>query len=342
MDDASMSGTDGLTVAIVGATGSVGQDLLATLQRSRLPVASWRLLATRGTKTPRIQVGDQNVTVHALPEDSRGSPLWEGVDLAFLAVPPTVAAKHGPVLMERDVPVIDLSGALADRAPVAVMAARALDMMTFGENQAAVSPSPAGVLLSTLLGPLRDLGAISARGTLLLSAGVAGRDGVEELSGQVISLFNQGEPPRQVFPTGLAFDLLPQAGTLQDGWTEVEGRAVAEVHAVLGPPAIPIAVTAVVMPLFSGIAVSLYVEFAVTPDLETIRTVLAAVPTLQVGDPAPGPRRLAGKPQAVVGRLRLDPAGAGLHLWAAADNLRFGASSNALSIALALWRDGRL
>jgi aspartate-semialdehyde dehydrogenase len=331
-----------LTVAVVGATGSVGRDLVSTLDRSSLPIDGWRLIATRGTRTPRMEVGDADLPVHALPADSGGSPLWEGVDLAVLACPPEVARAHAPALLERDVPVVDLSGGLADRAPIAVPAAGATGLDGFGDARAIVSPSPGAVLLATLLHPLRELGATAARGTLLLSAGHAGRDGVEELSGQVVSLFNQGEPPRKVFPTGLAFDLLPQAGPATDGWLEVERRVAAEVEAVLSPPAPALALTSIVAPTFTGVSVALHVDFGHAPPMEAIRQVFGVMPTLQLADPAPGPRRLAGKPRAVVGRLRLDPSGEGLHLWASADNLRFGASGNALAIALGLYREGWL
>lgn len=331
-----------ITVAVVGATGSVGRDLIATLSRSSLPIGEWRLVATRGTRSPRMEVAGEDLPVHALPADSAGSALWEGVDLAFLCVPPEVAEAHAGVLQDRDVPVVDLSGALGGKAPLAVPAAGLDGLGDFADAGAIVSPSPAAVLLTTVLHPLRALGATGAFGTLLLSAGLAGRDGVEELSQQVVSMFNQSEAPRKVFPTGLAFDVLPQVGSTEDGWTATERRAIAETATLLGPPRFPLGVTAAVVPTFSGVAASLFVSFDVTPDLESVSRIIEAVPTLQLADPAPGTRRLTGRARAVVGRLRRDPSGQGLHLWAAADNLRFGASSNALAIALGLWRDGRL
>jgi len=331
-----------LTVAVVGATGAVGQDLVATLARSSLPIGDWRLIATLGTRTPRMDVGEADHPVHALPAESGGSALWEGVDLAFLCVPPEVAAVHAPVLRDRDVPVVDMSGALAGEAPLAVPAMGVDGLGDFADAGAIVSPSPASVLLATVLHPLKALGATGARGTLMLSAGLAGRDGVDELSRQVVAMFNQGEAPRKVFPTGLAFDLLPQAGKAESGWTEAERRALAETTALLGPPRFPLGLTAVVVPTFSGVSASLFVSFDITPELDTVRQLIEAVPTLQHAEPVPGTRRLAGRPRAVVGRLRRDPAGQGLHLYAAADNLRFGASSNALAIALGMWRDGRL
>ncbi|MEC7949150.1 MAG: hypothetical protein VX265_16390, partial [Myxococcota bacterium] len=199
-----------LTVAVVGATGAVGQDLLATLARSSLPVGDWRLIATRGTRTPRLEVDGAELPVHALPADSADSALWEGVDLAFFCTPPDVTSAHVGVLRERDVPVVDLSGALSGAAPLAVPAAGIDGLGEFADAGAIVSPSPSAVLLSSILRPLRALGATGAHGTLMLSAGLAGRDGVDELSRQVVAMFNQGEAPRKVFPTGLAFDVLPQ------------------------------------------------------------------------------------------------------------------------------------
>ncbi|NOY27551.1 MAG: hypothetical protein GXP62_16935, partial [Oligoflexia bacterium] len=103
----------GLTLALIGATGAVGSDLLATLHRSALPIRELRLLAGAGSAGKTVDVEGQPQRVHALVGDPRESPLLEGVDLVFLAVPPEPARGLGMALAESGVMVIDIGGALA-------------------------------------------------------------------------------------------------------------------------------------------------------------------------------------------------------------------------------------
>jgi len=213
----------------------------------------------------------------------------------------------------------------------------------FRETRIACSPSAPSVALATLLDPLLGLGATGCRATVLLSAGLAGRDGIEELSAQVTALFNGRTPPRKVFTSGLAFDLVAQAGPLlEDGSSSVERRVIIEVATLLRLDPSGLAVTTCLVPLFAGLALSAFVSFDDPPDAEEVRRALEQADTVHVGDPPPGPRRLAGRQDLYVGRIRSDPAGQGVHLWATADNLRFGASANALGIALLLERQGYL
>ncbi len=335
----------GLTVAVVGATGAVGQDLLSALSQSPLPITAWRLFASRAMRSGTTEVDGAQLKVHVLPDDPAESPLFDDVDLVLLAAPAEVNARIGPALAEAGMAVIDVGGALAAQAPIVVAAVDPSPLARFAEVRIVSSPSPAAVLVATVLAPLLPLGCERARGTILLSAGVAGRDGVEELSGQVVALFNQGEPPRKVFPSGLAFDLLAQVGeaaSADDGWSAAERRLSAEVAAVLGLQPQALALSLCAVPLFTGLAASLNLDFPGGVDLPDVRATLGEVGNIRLGDPVPGPRRLAGKAAVYVGRLRADPMGDGLHLWAAADNLRFGASANAVALALALHRTGML
>lgn len=342
-----MSESERLNIAIIGATGSVGGDLLAALPKSTLPLGELRLFASPASVGRVVEHADRVHRVQALGEDIGSSTMLEGVDLAFLAAPAEVARFVGPILAERGIMVIDIGGALADRAPLVVPAVGTDSLQEASRERIICSPSAAGVLLSTLLGSLREFAPIGASGTVMLSAGVAGRAGVEELSGQVVAMFNQKEPPRRVFPTGLAFDLLPGPGPLRPaddplaGWLEAEIRLSTEVAAIVDLAAPRLAFSLVTAPFFSGMVASVQIELEHEASLAELRDALGGARGLNLVDPLPGPRRVVGRSSLFVGRLRKDPSGSGgLHVQAVGDNLRFGASHNAIGIATALWEGG--
>jgi len=268
--------------------------------------------------------------------------MFEGIDLAFMAAPAEVTRALISVLQELDVPVIDIGGTVADKSPMMVASVSTEPIADFADTRVMCSPSAPGVILSTILSHLAVRGAISVRGTLMLSASSAGKSGAEELSGQVVSLFNGQTPPRSVFTGGLAFDLMSQMGDVIDGWTTVERRIAIEVADVLGWKPEQALVSAVLAPMFAGVAGDLVIEFDHALDVDAVKELLAETPGVRVGDPVPGPRRVAGDNSIYVGRIRVDPDPHRLHLWFSADNLRVGATANALAIATALWSEGYL
>jgi aspartate-semialdehyde dehydrogenase len=150
--------------------------------------------------------------------------VFEGIDLVFMAAPATVARELIPVLQELDIPVIDIGGTTADKSPLMVPSVGLRPVADFPDTRVMCSPSAPAVVLSTVLSQLANRGAVSVRGTVMLSASSAGKAGAEELSGQVVSLFNGKTPPRAVFSNGLAFDVMSQMGDLVEGWTTVERR----------------------------------------------------------------------------------------------------------------------
>jgi aspartate-semialdehyde dehydrogenase len=212
----------------------------------------------------------------------------------------------------------------------------------FPDTRVMCSPSAPAVILSTLLHPLSVRGVTAVRGTVMLSASSAGKAGAEELSSQVVSLFNGKTPPRTIFTSGLAFDVMSQMGDVIDGWTTVERRVAVEVADVLGWKPEQALVSVVLAPMFAGVAGDLVLEFDHALDMDAVKAVIDETPGVRVGDPVPGPRRVAGDASIYVGRIRVDPDPHRLHLWFSADNLRVGASANALAIANALWSEGYL
>jgi aspartate-semialdehyde dehydrogenase len=333
---------NGLTVAVVGATGAVGRDLLNVLDRSNLPVAAFRLFASPSSNGDVVEVRDRAHRVQSLPSADGIPAVFEGVDLVFLAVPSNVSRGLVPHLQELDVPVIDIGATHGDKSPLMVPNVSMGPVADFPDTGVMCSPSAPAVVLSTVLSQLANRGAVSVRGTVLMSASSAGKAGAEELSGQVVSLFNGQTPPRNVFSNGLAFDLMSQMGDVIEGWTTVERRVAVEVADVLGWQPEQALMSVVLAPMFAGVAADLVVEFDHSIDLDAVRELLVQTPGVRVGDPVPGPRRVAGDSSIYVGRIRLDPDTSRLHLWTVADNLRVGASANALAIATGLWTEGYL
>jgi len=334
--------TDGLNVAVVGATGAVGRDLLAVVGRSNLPVAGFRLFAGSGSNGEVIEINERSHRVSSLPPVGDLAAVFEGIDVAFIAANADVAKAIIPVLQDIDVPVIDIGATFADKSPIMVPHVSIEPIADFPDSRVMCSPSAPAVILSSVIGPLANRGAIGVRGTVMLSASTAGKAGAEELSGQVISLFNNKTPPRTVFPNGLAFDVHGQLGDLVDGWTTTERRIALEVADVLGWNPEQALTTVVLAPVFAGIAANLTVEFDHAVNVEDVRQLLDEAPGIRLGDPVPGPRRVAGDASIYVGRLRVDPDQHRLHMWVTADNLRVGATTNALAIAIALWGEGYL
>jgi len=300
------------------------------------------LSASRIIKEDSLEFDGKTLRVHPIPDNLATSALLENIDLVIFATPPEVSRQLAPVVAETGIATIEIGGALMDRAPMLVPSISTQTLDRFVETRMVSSPAGPAVALAMLLDPLIRMGASSCKGTIMLSAGHAGRDGVKELSQQVISLFNGGEPPRQVFPSGLAFDIISEVGDVREGWSIVERRIALEVSQLVSMHPNAIAMTAVTLPLFVGIGLSLFVEMDPLPPLEDIRHFLSESESIRLGDPVPGPRRLAGRSHLYVGRLRVDPMGNGIHVWAALDNLRVGATTNALAIATHLYRDGHL
>jgi aspartate-semialdehyde dehydrogenase len=336
------SNVDGLTVAVVGATGAVGRDLLSVLERCNLPIASIRLFASPSSNGEVVEVRDRSHRVRSLPSMDGVEAMVEGVDLVFLAVPAPVGRELIPVLQSLDIPVVDIGGVFADKAHIMVPGVSLEPVADFSDQRVMCSPSAPAVILSTVLAPLSNRGAINVRGSILMSASTAGKAGAEELSGQVVALFNAKSPPRAVFPNGLAFDLHAQVGDLVEGWTIVERRIALEVADVIGWQPEQALCSVVMAPMFAGVACDLTIEFDHVVDVEAVQTLLRDTAGLRLGDPVPGPRRIAGDSHTYVGRIRPDPDGHRLHMWVTADNLRVGASANALAIAMALWSEGYL
>lgn len=336
-----------LKIGLLGASGAVGREILALLEEDEdIPVAEVHLVASPSSSTDRLEFRGRQVRVldpdlDALSQD----------DVVVVALPPKAARTLVPALRKRKVPLVDLSGTLDQEAGVPRVVARVNghSLGAFRDERAVASPRPLVVTLATLLAPLvAQGGTLQVRGTALHAAGVRGRAGIEELSGQVVAMFNSRPPPRKVFPGGLAFDLVPALGTLaEDGWSDEETCWAGQVAQILGQAPTTLSVTSMVAPWFTGLGLSLHLLPEREMDVDDVESTLSRAEGIQLAastlpDALPNVGATREDVRLHVGRIRADRSGVGIHLWAVADEVRFGAAANVLSILSSLSRDGLL
>jgi aspartate-semialdehyde dehydrogenase len=321
-----------LRIAIAGATGTLGGELLSVLDARHFPVGELVLLATPRSAGDAIEFRGE---VYDVATDASR---LRGVDLAFLCTPPAGSLELARRALHEQVPCIDLSGALSGSPEVPLLVAD-LDP---GE-EALVQPvlsSPASPALAwaIVLRPLdRAAGLRRVTATSVHSASSGGRLGIESLSSETIALFNQGDPPEPtVFGQPVAFDCVPCIGEIEPaGATSYESALARDLQRILGSHVV-IAATAVRVPTFSGDGAALALEFELALDPEDARSTLAKAPAVELWEaPIPGPatRATTGRESVLVGRLRADPSRErGLMLWLAADSVRL-AATNAVKLA---------
>jgi aspartate-semialdehyde dehydrogenase len=310
-----------LHVAVFGATGLAGTQVLSALAETSLPIGRVHAYgsARRAPGVDSVDFGDKS-----LPVSPVARHVGDSFDVAILCVPPKVAALLGPALVQRGVFVVDVGGTSGIEAPV----------WTGGELPDAAlragavrTPSPGAWMLARVLGPLS--GVTGVRGTVSLPASAQGRAAMEELGAQVMATFNQTDPPRVEFPEGLAFDTLPSDAD-EDSWSAAELHVAEEVAALCGLPETRVAVTLATQPLFSGMSASVHVRGVA---LEAVHVAWSDAEGLRAVRTAARLRPRAWHERADVGwgRLREDPDGDGVHAWLVADNLAGAAGSVAVA-----------
>ncbi|MCP4804366.1 MAG: hypothetical protein GY884_03375 [Proteobacteria bacterium] len=315
-----------LNIAVAGATGALGKDVVEALAASPLAVAELIPVASAATTEVEVSFRGKLFTLRELSADA-----LESADVVFACTPPGVGAELYAELAEAGCLVVDLAGVFrADpRVPVLALGLNPIEMEAVREAGAFIAPGPVTLALAALAVPLYELGVVGIRGTAMIGASAYGQKGIRELSGQVAALFNSVTPPRAVFEEGLAFDLVPGG----DDWTTQELQTAATTGRVLGLDARRVDVTQVLAPLFLGLGVSahLVTERPVMADAAKAAYEGGRGVTLERGRGLQ-PRTRTGEPGISVGRIRTDHMGLGLHVWAAADPLRLTAVNAVASL----------
>lgn len=305
---------DDVSIALVGATGTVGEALAARLGESGLGARVERAYASRGARVDSVDIGGRSVRVEPLPEIGDAT-----IDLAFVTLPPSIGAKVAPAMAARGAVVIDVGNSLAGAsdAPLALPGVSMPDAKEVGLHNLVRTPSAAGWMVARACAPLRDLGLRAVSGVVSLPASAWGRKAVEELSEQVVASFNLKDPPRRIFAEGLAFDTVLDDAD-EGEWTSLEDLAAAEVQALTGVEQVGVQI--VTQPLFAGATAGLHLR-GEGLDVDRVDAALRDVPGLRPvqARSALRPRKAIGKKSVFWGALRADRDGDGVHLWLVAD-----------------------
>jgi len=317
---------DNLRVGVAGATGALGKEIVGLLDKAKWRPSALVPLASASTHVSFVEYGGERIAV----DDLAGEAL-DSLDALILAVPSDVAIQAAERAADEGTLVVDCSGAFLEDPEVPLCLPWVNPQALSEPLRGIVSiPSSAATLVASALGPLMRAGIDGPfNATVLMPASTWGRAGIEELSRQVVSLFNAGTPPRKVFEHGLAFDLLPQLGVLEEsGWTRDELRVTEELRQILGIQT-ELDVSMVAAPLFSGVSANCELRPSRHVPVELARQILSDGGVRFSEDDSaracPRPRRVEGQPFAHVGRIRHDGTG-NLHFWLAMDNLRASAA----------------
>jgi aspartate-semialdehyde dehydrogenase len=321
-----------LDIAVIGATGTVGETLVQLLEEREFPLGSLHLLAGGDSAGQSVPFRGKNLRVRELDGFD-----FSQVRLAFFAAGEEVSRQYAAKAQAAGCSVIDLSGALEQALPV-VPEANAEALAGASAPYLLSSPAPAATALAAVLAPLRDrpgLRKITLNAVLAVST--LGRAGVSELARQTTELLNMRPLEPQLFDRQVAFNLLARVGEPgEGGHARLEQRMAEELKRVLGVSGLKVAVTCCVAPLFFGDSLAVSLETAEAVDIKEVAALLerqAGIELVEEGDYPTVVGDAVGQDELYVGRLRAgldDPAE--LNLWIASDNVRKGSALNAVQI----------
>ncbi|HZX65314.1 MAG TPA: aspartate-semialdehyde dehydrogenase [Myxococcales bacterium] len=334
-------------VAVAGATGAVGREMLKVLEQRDFPVSELVPLASERSAGTKLEFKGQEITVRKLAPDS-----FEGVQIALFSPGATVSREFAAHAARAGAVVVDNSSAFRMDGDVPLVVPevnpKAVELAVKpGGRRIIANPNCSTIQLVVVLKPLHDAAVLErVIVSTYQSVSGAGQKGIDELEKQSRALFNMGEMKASKFPHRIAFNLLPEIGpSTANGYTEEEMKMVNETRKILGIPDLPVSATCVRVPIFycHSEAANLTFRREITPD--EARELLRRARGVKVVDDLaqhvyPMPLLGAGDDDTLVGRIRKDLAqDRGLSLFVVSDNLRKGAATNAVQIAELLLSD---
>jgi aspartate-semialdehyde dehydrogenase len=334
-----MTELDGFSVAVVGATGLVGEAMLACLEERKFPIRELRLLASERSAGTRIRFGGKEHVVSEL--DACG---FEGVDLALFSAGGSVSREHAPRAAAAGAMVIDNTSCFRydDDVPLVVPEVNPDALDGAAARNIIANPNCSTIQMVVALKPIYDaVGITRINVATYQSVSGAGRRMVEELARQTAELLNGRALGEMLTPRQLAFNVLPQIDVFEDnGYTREEMKMAWETRKIFDDPGIGVNATAVRVPVFFGHSEAVHLETVEKITVPQVRRLLRDAPGVTVLDrrvPGGYPTAVSdasGKDTVWVGRIREDISHPrGLSLWVVADNIRKGAALNSVQIA---------
>ncbi len=325
-----------VSIAVLGATGNVGEALLLRLAEGALSGAEVSAYASRAMRRDSVEYGKATIPVKVLAEAADS-----GLTLAFSALPAAIAQRIVPSFASRGTLIVDVGNNCAGvfAGPLVLPGVRPIPEAEIARAGGARTPSAPGWLLGTVLAPLLPLGAHTITGLINLPASAYGRAATEELSQQVVASFNLQDPPRRHFPEGLAFDTLPEDADAGE-WSARELVLGAELSELFGINPARVGVQVCTQPVFTGMTAALHIRGV--DDAEAAETALRDGAGLATAGRLRTlrPRKVMGRGLVYFGGVRPDPSGDGIHLWVAADTVAGAGAAVPVALAEALVASG--
>lgn len=332
----------GRTVAVVGATGAVGEVLLEVLAERHFPVAELRPLASGRSAGSAVRFDGRELEVReAKPE------AFDGADFVFFAATGALSKELAPEVARRGGVAIDKSSTWRMDAEVPLVVPEVNPDALEKHRGIVACPNCTTIGFVMALEPLRRAAGVrSVVVTTLQAVSGTGKPGVEELDRQLGELAAGREATTSTYPARIAHNVLPLCESFRDdGYSTEEVKLLHETRKIMSMPELAVSMTCVRVPVRVGHSATMLVETERPISAAEARAALAAFPGVEVvDDPArngfPTPIDVAGRDEVLVGRIRKDLGSERLWLWQVSDNLRKGAATNAVQIAEEMIRRG--
>ena len=326
----------GYVVAVVGATGAVGTEMIEVLEEREFPVSRLVPLASTRSAGSTVTFKGSEIPIEVLTKGS-----FVGVDIALFSAGAELSREFAPIAVKAGAVVIDNSAAwrMVPDVPLVVPEVNAHDIQR--HKGIIANPNCSTIQMVVALKPLHDQARIKRIVvTTFQSVSGTGKDAMDELMAECQDLLSFKEASPKVYPYQIAFNCLPQIDDfLPSGYTKEEMKMLHETRKIMGDESIQVTATTVRVPVYVGHSEAINIETEKKLSVNEARAILSIAPgVLLYDDPAhqiyPMPLEVAGKDEVYVGRIREDESIAnGLNLWVVADNLRTGAALNAVQIA---------
>jgi aspartate-semialdehyde dehydrogenase len=330
----------GYKVAVVGATGNVGREMLEILAERRFPADEVVAIASRRSQGVEVSYGEKTLKAKALEHYD-----FSDVDICLMSAGGSVSKEWSPKIAAAGAVVIDNSSQwrMDPDVPLVVPEVNAEAVSGFRKKGIIANPNCSTAQLVVVLKPLHDKAKIKrVVVSTYQSVSGAGKDGMDELDRQTKAVYSLGELETKKFTKRIAFNVIPHIDVfMDDGYTKEEWKMVAETKKILDPK-IKLTATCVRVPVFIGHSEAVNIEFENPITTDEAHEVLRNAPGVLVVDKRENggyvtPYEAAGDDATFVSRVREDPTVEnGLVLWCVSDNLRKGAALNAIQIAESL------
>ena len=332
------------SVAVVGATGAVGNEMIRILEERNFPVGELRLLASERSFGKELTFKRKDYSVDVLNENS-----FEGVEIGLFSAGGSISERFAPFATDAGCVVVDNTSAfrMDPDIPLVVPEVNPEEIGMYRTKGIIANPNCSTIQMVVALKPIHDVARIKriVVSTYQAVSGT-GKAAIEELVEQTRALLNFEKPKVNVYPHRIAFNCLPQIDLfLDNGYTKEEMKMVDETRKIMNDPYMAVTATTVRVPVFYGHSESVNIETERKITADEVRELLSDAPGVTVVDnPDKGEYPLAtdsaGKDDTFVGRIREDESIAnGINMWIVSDNIRKGAALNTVQIAEILIRD---